>query len=226
MFACRIGPLYGPQPAVLNHVRRRSDPTREFGGYIENIVGSHGLFSHYTEVDASSGAWEYRADFNYRRAALRPACRCGLGAGYTLQTQPKCHLGRLAILAEPTIPARPPCSAGRAICRPGFRNTPWWIFPATTTRPNACVCSPASRISATRPITRACFRMALSRHSGKRITPVFRQAFDRRTYSLTSITSAGTACCSSGTSRFLCKIHRRVALAINAPDRSGASGFH
>ncbi|WP_165371583.1 TonB-dependent receptor family protein [Pseudolysobacter antarcticus] len=62
------GLLYGPEPAVLNYVTRRPDPSREFGGYTENVIGSHGLFSDYTEVDGTSGQWEYRADFNYRQA--------------------------------------------------------------------------------------------------------------------------------------------------------------
>ncbi|MDR2013270.1 MAG: TonB-dependent receptor [Rhodanobacter sp.] len=59
--------LYGPEPApVVNFISRLPDPDREFGGYSENIVGSHGLFGTFNEVDGTVGQWDYLADAHYR----------------------------------------------------------------------------------------------------------------------------------------------------------------
>jgi Fe(3+) dicitrate transport protein len=59
--------LYGPEPGpVVNFISRKPDPNREFGGYSENIVGSHGLFGTFNEIDGTVGKWDYLLDAHYR----------------------------------------------------------------------------------------------------------------------------------------------------------------
>ena len=59
--------LYGPEPGpVVNFVSRKPDPNREFGGYSENIVGSHGLSGTFNRVDGTVGEWDYLFDAHYR----------------------------------------------------------------------------------------------------------------------------------------------------------------
>jgi Fe(3+) dicitrate transport protein len=59
--------LYGPEPGpVINFISRKPDPDREFGGYSENIVGNHGLFGSFNEIDGTVGQWDYLVDAHYR----------------------------------------------------------------------------------------------------------------------------------------------------------------
>jgi Fe(3+) dicitrate transport protein len=59
--------LYGPEPGpVVNFVSRKPDPTREFGGYSENIVGANGMSATFNRVDGTVGDWDYLVDAHYR----------------------------------------------------------------------------------------------------------------------------------------------------------------
>jgi len=59
--------LYGPEPGpALNFVSRKPDPTREFGGYSENIVGSNGMSGTFNRIDGTVGSWDYLVDAHYR----------------------------------------------------------------------------------------------------------------------------------------------------------------
>jgi Fe(3+) dicitrate transport protein len=59
--------LYGPEPGpVVNFISREPDPNREFGGYSETIVGSHGLFGTFNKIDGTVGQWDYLVDAHYR----------------------------------------------------------------------------------------------------------------------------------------------------------------
>lgn len=59
--------LYGPEPGpVVNFVSRKPDPTREFGGYTENIIGSNGMSGTFNRVDGTVGDWDYLVDAHYR----------------------------------------------------------------------------------------------------------------------------------------------------------------
>ncbi|MEO6967561.1 MAG: TonB-dependent receptor [Rhodanobacteraceae bacterium] len=59
--------LYGPQPApAINFVSRRPTTEKPFAGYSENIIGNHGLFGSYNEIEGSEGKFEYRVAGYYR----------------------------------------------------------------------------------------------------------------------------------------------------------------
>ena len=59
--------LYGPEPGpVVNFVSRKPDPTREFGGYTENIVGSNGMSGTFNRIDGTVDSWDYLVDAHYR----------------------------------------------------------------------------------------------------------------------------------------------------------------
>lgn len=59
--------LYGPEPGpVVNFVSRQPDPTREFGGYSENVFGKNGLFGSFNRIDGTKGDWDYLVDAHYR----------------------------------------------------------------------------------------------------------------------------------------------------------------
>jgi len=59
--------LYGPQPApAINFVSRQPRTDKPFAGYSENVIGSHGLFGSYDEVEGVNGAWDYRVAGYYR----------------------------------------------------------------------------------------------------------------------------------------------------------------
>jgi Fe(3+) dicitrate transport protein len=59
--------LYGPEPGpVVNFVSRKPDPTRQFGGYSENIVGSNGMSGTFNRIDGTVGKWDYLVDAHYR----------------------------------------------------------------------------------------------------------------------------------------------------------------
>jgi Fe(3+) dicitrate transport protein len=59
--------LYGPEPGpVVNFVSRKPDPSREFEGYSENVVGSNGMSGTFNRVDGTVGNWDYLVDAHYR----------------------------------------------------------------------------------------------------------------------------------------------------------------
>ena len=58
--------LYGPNPSpVVNLVSKRPAADEPFGGYSENVAGSHGLISTYNTVQGSSGPWAARLNLGY-----------------------------------------------------------------------------------------------------------------------------------------------------------------
>lgn len=59
--------LYGPQISpVINFVSRQPTTDKPFAGYTQNVVGSHGLFGSYDEVEGVDGNWDYRVAGYYR----------------------------------------------------------------------------------------------------------------------------------------------------------------
>lgn len=59
--------LYGPEPGpVVNFVSRKPDPHKEFEGYSENVVGSHGMSGTFNRIDGTVGDWDYLVDAHYR----------------------------------------------------------------------------------------------------------------------------------------------------------------
>ena len=55
--------LYGPEPApAVNFVSKRPAADQPFGGYLENVAGSNGMFSTYNMIEGSSGAVSFRAN--------------------------------------------------------------------------------------------------------------------------------------------------------------------
>lgn len=59
--------LYGPQIApVINFVSRQPTTDKPFAGYSENVIGNHGLFGSYDEIEGKDGAWAYRVAGYYR----------------------------------------------------------------------------------------------------------------------------------------------------------------
>jgi Fe(3+) dicitrate transport protein len=61
--------LYGPQPApVINLVSRRPSADAPLSFTTEQVVGNHGLYSTYSTLEGSSGAWSFRADMAYVRS--------------------------------------------------------------------------------------------------------------------------------------------------------------
>jgi len=59
--------LYGPEPGpVVNFISRKPDPTKEFEGYTENVVGKNGMSGTFDRVDGTVGDWDYLVDAHYR----------------------------------------------------------------------------------------------------------------------------------------------------------------
>jgi Fe(3+) dicitrate transport protein len=58
--------LYGPEPEpVINLVSKRPAPGTPLTVTTEQVVGEHGLYSTYNDIEGSHGAWTYRADAGY-----------------------------------------------------------------------------------------------------------------------------------------------------------------
>ncbi|WP_329742304.1 TonB-dependent receptor family protein [Dyella sp. A6] len=58
--------LYGPEPApVINLVSKRPKPGTPLRATTEQVVGEHGLYSTYNDIEGSEGDWAFRADAGY-----------------------------------------------------------------------------------------------------------------------------------------------------------------
>ncbi len=63
------GLLYGPEPEpVINFISQPPDPSRELAGTLEQVGGTHGLFSSFDGISGTSGDWDYLADYSRRQS--------------------------------------------------------------------------------------------------------------------------------------------------------------
>ena len=63
------GLLYGPEPQpVINFISRAPDPDHALAGTVEQVGGSHGLFSSFNKISGTSGRYDYGADFGRRQS--------------------------------------------------------------------------------------------------------------------------------------------------------------
>jgi len=69
MIRAGSGLLYGPEPEpVINFISQPPDPNRTLAGTLEQVGGTHGLFSSFDRVSGTSGDWDYLADVSRRQS--------------------------------------------------------------------------------------------------------------------------------------------------------------